>query len=113
MVHLLIVKLRLIFFLFKLLLWLLVKLLKILTVLHNNHIMVIILIFLIEKLLLLAVAELLEDPLTTLVFSQSALSSPLRLLVSTARSRGALFLLLIVVIIVGICTFMVNKFFIV
>lgn len=50
-------------------LWFLVELVKILTVLYNNRIIVIILIFLIEKLLLLAVTELLEDPLTALIFS--------------------------------------------
>ncbi len=115
MVHLLIVILWRIPLLFKLLLLLLllVELLKILTVLYNNHVLVIVLIFLIEKLLLLAVAKLLEDPLTALVFSQSALGSSLRLLIGTAWSRGALFLFLVILIVVVICTSMVNKFFIV
>jgi len=113
-VHLLIVILRRILLLFTLLLLLLlVELVKILTVLNDNHILVIILIFMVEKLLLLAVAELLEDSLTAFVFSQSALGSPLRLLISTAWSRGALFMFLVILIVVVICTSLVYKFFIV
>lgn len=79
----------------------LLKLLKILTVLHNNSIVVIVLVILIEELLLLAVAELLQDSLTALIFSETALSSALGLLVCAPWSRGALLLLLLVVVAIG------------